>query len=196
MLRNVTALAPLERDQMVEAVGSDMVFRRVRAKLELAAAVLFLSSAAGCSSYAVRPGIWELNIQVERSQNKEPLQVRTKEVRVSVGSSRETESRPDVTEVIGIAAVEPAASEPQTPGEHRKPVFREEMFGEIERREERETTITISHRDKDWNWRMSGIVADKEHVKGTHFTAVARTVKNLTLEGGVGSWSMRWLRDE
>ena len=146
---------------------------------------------AGCSSHYVRDGIWELSFRVERSENREPLPIPKREVRVQVESTQD-EAKPELKEIAEISPVEVEAA---GKGAEASSIGRKPMYAEVESREEHETVVKILHKDEDWILQMGGVVKDAETILGTRLVARPHYVQNAAFEGGVGSWSMKWLRD-
>ncbi len=104
---------------------------------------------------------------------------------------------PDVIEEVALdyiastASADTGATTPAGP-----PPSPKSMFADIESREEREEKIfMLKAEDGYWIWRMSGVIRDSESIFGTRFDARILRSSLTAFEGGSGSWSMRWLRD-
>lgn len=150
---------------------------------------LFLIStfALGCSIHTIRPGIWELNLRLTRSDNGEVLQTPRREVRVEVEWQSDP-AKPNVAEIFGISTL---GGTGETGGLGPAP-----MYGDLETPEERQAIVRIEARDPSWIWRMGGVVIDSGTIQGTRLDARPLRSSGAAFEGGLGSWSMKWLRDE
>ena len=191
MMRTLTALR----------LNSAFLRRRPAAGSSLARIALaplfmaLLSSQSGCSSPSVREGIWELSFNLQRSENREPLPIPPREVRISIEYEAD-ESSGEVKELVEI--VENTGSDKENGRKKRSgvepnPTLRP-LYGEIPAVPDgRKKMLFVEHRDDDWFWRMAGVVANPELIRGTNFMARAHGFENLRAEG---KWLLKWLRDE
>ncbi|HVR76304.1 MAG TPA: hypothetical protein VMT52_18390 [Planctomycetota bacterium] len=156
-------------------------------------AALSSSLLSGCSSHYIRDGVWELAIHVERSDNREPLVIPSREVMVKVESIN-VPGKPEIKEEAELSPLPPPAG---GAGSGQKDALRLElkpMYADIEHLEERDPMIKIQHQEPPWHFQMSGVVKDSETVVGTRVIARILHVDPPALFEG--TWSMRWLRDE
>ena len=131
----------------------------------------------GCSTHRLQNGIWELSFQGQRSQNRKQFPIEKREVKLLV----EWKDAGD-GENVEISDIESGGD------------VLEPMFGDIEPEGDGSTTaLMIDHQDRDWSWRMYGVIHDPKTVDGKSFFAKARGFEDLTIEG---RWMLRWLRDE
>jgi len=151
----------------------------------------------GCSSYSIRPGIWEMSFhQVERADTGAPLAIPSRLARVVVEARAEPDTlKPEVIEVAEIFYVGSASG-----GEsgERAPVGPKSLFAEISAHGEQEKVFQVlpKRRDEDWTFILVGVIVDPETIRGTRLDAKINEQSTVPFHGGPGSWSMRWIRDE
>ena len=135
-------------------------------------AVVGVSLQFGCSSHRLREGIWELSFHGQRVQNQKEFPLDKREVKLLV----EWKDSGDV-EVVEISSVDDDL---------------DPMYGDIKVDSKAKTVLTIDHQDRDWHWRMYGVIRDEATVMGQLFLASHRQIEDLTIEG---RWNLQWLRD-
>lgn len=155
----------------------------------------FASGLTSCSSHSLRPGIWEITIHdVHRMDTNEPLIIPKREARLEIDWAKRDKD-PDVIEEVALDYIASTAGTGETTAAGSPPSPKS-MFADIESREEREEKIfRLKAEDGYWIWRMSGVIRNSEHIFGTRFDARILRSSLTAFEGGSGSWSMRWLRD-
>ena len=147
-------------------------------RLTAALFLLVVSSASvGCTSYSVRPGLWELRFEhVIFSETEEPAELPTRRVRVLIDDS------PDAT-IREVIEISPAQSSPDLLP----------MYADVENDRKRGIPkVKITHEgDPNWIWNMHGYVRSDRLIEGTQFHARHR-YRPTALEG---TWVLKWLSD-
>jgi len=146
---------------------------------------------SGCSGDSIREGIWELAIQAQVSDTRQPTSIQKRLVKVLVGPDDAGEG--EVAEITPLAEpAQPEAGGTGAPQAKDAALELKPMYADIRRRrEEQRAAVSIHASDAYWIWQMRGYVKDSEHIVGVSLGAHART-KNVVLEG---RWSMHWVRD-
>ena len=137
--------------------------------------IVTLLAGAGCSSHSIREGIWSLTFDALDVHSREPVDVWSGKVRVSVDWSEE---KP------GAEAVEIERLGASGPKSHRF------MYGTIPEGGEF-LSIDIAM-DRFWVFVMYGEIRSEERIRGREFLAKNREDPQTEF---YGSWEMRWLSD-
>lgn len=148
---------------------------------------------SGCSSFSVRPGIWELSFEVERMDTKDPLVVPRREVRVIVGALT-VDGQPEIREGIDIEALDSGATSEVKTGVPYSGRDLKKLLGNIAFQEGHEPAVSIRHKEPRWDFAMLGLVKNPEWIAGTQFRG-----KILFTDPPVmfdGTWNMKWVREE
>lgn len=147
---------------------------------------------AGCKSYSIREGVWELSFDLQETLTRETWDFIPRHlVKIQVEPAEDGEGE---TAEITFLSHEDAAG-PASGHRPRLASLVPNLYADIRYRDRGQPpSIQIVGYDAHWEFSMRGVVRNSEYIEGRHAGARARgTRRPVILEG---TWSLRWLRPE
>ena len=163
--------------------------RRILASL----ACLGLPWIAGCKSYCIREGIWELSFDLQETLTRVPLGEIIPRHVVKIQLEKAEDGEGETAEITFLTHEEAAGS---TSGQRpRLASLIPNLYADIRYRDRGQPpSVQIVGYDANWEFSLRGVVRNPEYIEGRHAGARSRgTRQPMILEG---TWSLRWLRPE